>query len=82
MGSDRPVKAVANLMASADTDFRAWQSDQLMVFLPDDQCLVACAYCSGPIDGDGSNEGVVSFALALLLITKGIETFVGTGPLW
>jgi hypothetical protein len=53
-----------------------------MVFLPDDQCLVACAYCSGPIDGDGSNEGVVSFALAFLFITKGIETFVGTGPLW
>ena len=53
----------------------------VMVFSLDDQCLVARANCSGPFEGDGSNEGAETFALASLLINKGVETFVGTRPL-
>ena len=78
MGSDRHVNSVIPRTLS----FAPGVLISLMVLSPDDQRLVACANCSGPFEGDGSNEGVETFALASLLINKGVETFVGTGPLW
>ena len=78
MGSDRHVNSVVPRTLS----FAPSVLISLMVLSLDDQCLVACANCSGPIEGDGSHEGVETFALASLFINKGVETFVGAGPLW
>ena len=51
-----------------------------MVSPLDDRGLVAYANCSGPIDGDGSFEGVETFAFVALLVCRGVETLSDTGP--